>query len=257
MQQEVDVRDQLLAGLSDICTAERSFVDQSKLFCFKVPGDKAEDVWMRLRENDDRGFWPVILGTEDDCDELVYAANNPEELGFTSTEDILKKALDIDATEWFSQRYGKEPEFFQTDESQPDTDLSPLNAIAKKYQFYSLVDLQKEYHPEIHLALIPTRNVWEVPAHLLYGGWNDCPMPEEHTAVFKYWHENYGAEVFSIAGDVVEMHVTRPPKTRGEAMDLAREQFIYCSDIVHQGTRTIHALADEIIDSSGWFFWWD
>jgi hypothetical protein len=258
MVQDVDVREQLLRSLTEICDPERSFTDQDKLFCFKVPGEHAEGVWMLLREQADAsGMWPVILGTDDDCEEQIYAATHPDELGFEAAELLIQKGLKLDVKQWLTERYNEEPDFYQTDEEQPDTDKSPVNAIAQKYQFYSVTDLQKEYHPEINLALIPTRNHWEVPAHLYYGGWNECPNPDEHVGLFKYWFDKYGAEVFAMAGDVVELYVRKPPKTKPEALDLAREHFVYCSDIVHQGTKTVHALADEIVDSNGWFFWWD
>jgi hypothetical protein len=60
-----------------------------------------------------------------------------------------------------------------------------------------------------------------------------------------------------IAGDVVEMAVARPPRTRDEAIALAKEQYAYSPDIVDQGTETIDVLAAEIIGQPRWFFWWD
>jgi hypothetical protein len=46
-----------------------------------------------------------------------------------------------------------------------------------------------------------------------------------------------------LSHDVVNIRVRRRPKTRGEALDLAREQYSYCSDIVDQGVGTLNALA--------------
>lgn len=256
--QEVDVREKLLASFEDICTATASKAEQRSLFYFSVPGEKAEEVWLRLREQvDASGLWPVILGTEDDCEEQVYAVNHPEELGHEAAEAIIKKGLVLNATEWLDERYNAQPDFFQTDEVKGGDDYSAFNAISKKYQFYTVMDLQKMYHPDINIALVPTRNSWEVPALLYYGGWNECPVPEAHVAMLRYWNEKHGAELFSMAGDVLELYVRHPPTEPAAALALAREQFIYCSDIVHQGTETLHALAEEIAGSHGWFFWWD
>src|SRR5262249_59409253 len=98
---------------------------------------------------------------------------------------------------------------------------------------------------------------WHVPAVLPLGGWNDCPKPEVHVAMFESWGRRQGAEVMTVGGDVVEMRVGRPPRTRDEAIALAKEQYLYCTDIVDQGTETIDALAYGLRENPVWFFWWD
>jgi hypothetical protein len=107
------------------------------------------------------------------------------------------------------------------------------------------------------VVLLPTRIPWHVPALLGFGGWNACPAPEEHAAVWKSWGGRYEAEVMTITHDVVEMRVGRPPQTRDEAIALAKEQYIYCSDIVDQETETIDRLAAGLLESLVWSFWWD
>ncbi|WP_197277545.1 DUF4253 domain-containing protein [Bacillus sp. FJAT-27245] len=42
-----------------------------------------------------------------------------------------------------------------------------------------------------------------------------------------------------------------------ESVELAWEQFGFCSDIVWQGVGTVNALAGTLINSSTWYFWWD
>jgi len=75
--------------------------------------------------------------------------------------------------------------------------------------------------------------------------------------LFKYWSEQYDATVACIAGDIIEMTVARPASTRDEALALARQQFIYCSDIVHQGVGSVEALAATLLRATVWYFWWD
>jgi hypothetical protein len=96
-----------------------------------------------------------------------------------------------------------------------------------------------------------------VPALLGFGGWNSSPAPEEHVALLKYWNEKYGADIITVTNDTIECTVSRPPATREQALELAREQFIYCSDIVYQGTETLSALAASLQRGKTWFFWWD
>ena len=89
-----------------------------------------------------------------------------------------------------------------------------------------------------------------------FGGWNECPLPEDHIAVAKYWYEKYGAVPAVITEDVLEFSVPAPVK-REEAQALAWEQYLYCADIVVQGCESIGLLADILSKSTTWFFWWD
>ena len=78
-----------------------------------------------------------------------------------------------------------------------------------------------------------------------------------HAATMYDWERRYGAEVVSMTGSFVEMTVSRPPLDRERAMALAREQYLYCGDIVWQGTESLEALAASLIDAPVWYFWWD
>ena len=40
-------------------------------------------------------------------------------------------------------------------------------------------------------------------------------------------------------------------------LDLALEQYAYCNDIVDQGVETVGRLADGLMKSHNWYFWWD
>ena len=97
----------------------------------------------------------------------------------------------------------------------------------------------------------------EIPIYLQYGGWNACPMPEIHAALLQRWSEKYGAELFGLSSDVLEVYVKNPPSNYEAAHTLAKEQMAYCDDIIFQGTMTVERLAKCLIDSSSWYFWWD
>ena len=109
----------------------------------------------------------------------------------------------------------------------------------------------------VAIGLVPASDFHEVPAHVRYGGWNECPPPENHVAMHKRWQDRYGARIASMTFDVIECTVERPPESREDAMVLAREQFIYCPDIVHQGVETVENLAATLRGSRTWYFWWD
>ena len=125
-------------------------------------------------------------------------------------------------------------------------------------RFLSIWDYNGKQTIPIVLAEIPVKNPWEVFAYLPFGGWNECPATEEHMAVAKYWFEKYGAVPALMTPDVLEYPIpfgTSVPSW--QALDLALEQYAYCNDIVDQGVGTIGALADGLMKSHNWYFWWD
>lgn len=117
--------------------------------------------------------------------------------------------------------------------------------------------LNGELHEAVAFALVADADPFEVPAYLGFGGWNDCPEPELQVAVLREWERTYGAVPVCITGDVLECVVARPPQTEEGAFSLAAEQWIFCDDIVGQGTQSVRRLAMEIWRSPQWFFWWD
>lgn len=123
-------------------------------------------------------------------------------------------------------------------------------------RFLSLWDFKGKETVPVVLAEIPVKNPWEIFAYLPFGGWNECPANEDHMAVAKYWFEEYGAVPALMTHDVLEYSLPAPAGTE-RAMELAWEQFTYCSDIVEQGVGTIGRLADGLSKSSYWYFWWD
>lgn len=107
------------------------------------------------------------------------------------------------------------------------------------------------------MARIPTTNPWEIAAYIPMGDFNGSPDPVEHTAIFKYWYQKYGAIPAVVTGDVWELYVERPPQTEAEVLELALSQYYYCPDVVDQGVGYIHARASELLGAKSWYFWWD
>ncbi len=66
----------------------------------------------------------------------------------------------------------------------------------------------------------------------------------------------HDAEIISVGRATIEMRVGKPPSTRDEALELAREQFVYCPDSVDQGAGSVPSLAAELLNGRVWHFWW-
>jgi hypothetical protein len=76
-------------------------------------------------------------------------------------------------------------------------------------------------------------------------------------AAMRTWRDRYGAELIGMSSDTLNLRVATRPKTRQEALALARDHYVYCTDIVDQGLQTYSALAASLMANEWWFFWWD
>ena len=129
-------------------------------------------------------------------------------------------------------------------------DGAPYPTVA--YDILTGKPLQKVY-----IGIAPTKDWTTIPAYLRYGNWNACPAAEYHVAAMRQWRDRYGAELVGISSDTINLRVARKPQTREEALGLARDQYVYCNDIIDQGAGTYSALAAELMASDWWYFWWD
>lgn len=234
----------------------------SVAFVISVPGEEALSAWASARSIlPATGRYPVIVGgpvsyggeNDIEFEQTLSAAEYlvDDEMSLTS---VLRDAEDIRPTDWFVDRatyLGIADPVLEATTPLPDYQWA-------KDQFSAGLEVvSNEPLPFVEIALLPTSASWEVPAYLLWGGWNDNPLPSEHVAVLRHWAENYDAHVVAVTGDVIEFTVASPPTDENSAIDLAGEQFVYAPDIVWQGTGDISLLASGLLDAPVWFFWWD
>lgn len=213
-------------------------------------GAEAIDAWHRFRDAlEGAGWWPVVLGAEESVRRIG------EDLQFnledSSPRRVVERGIALDTDAWLAE-HTSDDEPAPDDESEWEVEPGPNEA----YTIASDV-LTGEPFARVAIALVPTATAWEVPAYLGIGGWNDCPSPEVHVAMLRRWHERHGAEIVGYSGDVVELRVARPVEDPDDARALAREQYAYCGDIVDQGLGTLDVLADTLVGSTVWYFWWD
>ena len=121
-----------------------------------------------------------------------------------------------------------------------------------------LDDPEADPVPGDFLVLVPTARPWEIPAHLFYGGWNDCPRSAVHVAWLKRWFDLHGAEIRTIFGRTFDLYVPRRPSTRDEARDLLSEHGRYCPLTLGSSAPTAEDRAVErLLKNHSWAFWWD
>ncbi len=166
-------------------------------------------------------------------------------------EHILKQGLKLDIEAWIQERIAEDPEFYAVDDTVRG-EVVWIDALSP-----ALDTLARKPKKAVFVGILPVRSSWEVPAYLKPGGWNECPEPAVHVAMFHRWFERYRAQVTTITHDIIEFSVARPPQTKAEARALALEQFVYCGDIVQQGVGTLGNLTVGLVKARNWYFWWD
>jgi hypothetical protein len=106
----------------------------------------------------------------------------------------------------------------------------------------------------VHIVLVPTSDWTMIPAYLRWGGWNLNPPAKYHVAALRSWRGRYGAELVGLRADAMHIRVGKRPGTREEALRLAREQHVYCSE---DELSILRWLAARLMGNDWWFFWWD
>jgi len=212
-----------------------------------VAGDIALAELDRLRaEYRSGGLYPILLGDADDKSRILENINEGD-----GHSEILDYSRKVYPHKWMEDRRRLDPDAYQDEEGTWPNRADKMGIVTH-------IDIRtRKPKCEVFIALLSLNSPWEAFAYLNWGGWNDCPEPAVHCAFHKYWAERHGAEVVSITGDVVQCNVARPPTDRAASLALAREQYMYCYDIVAQGTETIAALAAGLLNAHYWYFWWD
>ncbi|HZL35154.1 MAG TPA: DUF4253 domain-containing protein [Tepidisphaeraceae bacterium] len=168
------------------------------------------------------GYWPLIMGSDDDLDRHGGSLLSSLECERGSSRDLISLAARIDVPRWLAERAPDRGDL-------PAAGHWPAGEHANHHFTLPTDIVTGKPLQRVHIGLVPTVIEWQVPAFLHFGGWNDCPAPEYHVAMLKYWRHEYGAEVVGMSADTLELAVSRPPRDRAAAL----------------------------LGGSAWFFWWD
>lgn len=224
----------------------------------EASGNNAMATWEELKRAG-RGT-PVIVG---DALQDILQTFDPEaylEFALRPVEEIL---ADADAIRFPEDllRMRREEESDLSDEEKeelrPEEGDWPEEAPESSGLSVAYDISTRQPHACIHIVVVPTDDPTTIPAYLRWGGFNACPNPEYHVAALRHWRDRYSAELVGLDGATLNVRVARKPATREEALELARVQFDYCSDIVEQGVETISALGSSLMVHDWWYFWWD
>ena len=210
-----------------------------------------KEMWLESRERGRKeGYCPVLLyvdsafmdGLNDmvaDREHFVQWQQQMLSMPVQDGQALLKKQFDANKEDY------EQANDWQNDVVGVVGECEAMNDFPL-YDFYVQANLL--------LAEIPVSEPWQVFSYIPFGGWNECPAPEVHMAVAKYWYERYGAEIACIASDNIIYHVSQP--VVADAMALAEEQFAYSEDVL-QDYGNLATLADMNRKSTVWSIFWD
>ncbi|MEZ4446991.1 MAG: DUF4253 domain-containing protein [Polyangiaceae bacterium] len=219
-----------------------------RIVAVSMPEDRSFDRWEELdRAAAPLGYAAICVGSEESIADVADHVEIMDSFDFVAE---LERARSHDVKAWLDERERSIVEF------SGDLPTGPWDDDAPKGGFWFPYKDEKHLDPW-WLVLVPAQERWMALLALAYGSWNDCPEPRVHAALCRYWAETCGAHLVACSGDTLEFLVDRPPSTKTAALELAREHFLYCTDIVDQGCRTITALASRLFEGGVWSFWWD
>lgn len=213
-----------------------------------------------LERGKKEGFVPVLVPCDDILGEwFSFSDNDKEEVKKETTME--KRQAIIDAAgdngeellqEWYNaalEDYTDGEEEFMG-EMEEGGEIDSLSAFAS---------FSGDSIDETTLFEVPVDEPWKVIGWFPIGGWNDCPAPEDMITVCRYWYKKYSAFPAVITHDVIEFYVEKPVDNEDEAWKLAREHYAFSNDRVNQctATYTLGEVADCLMGSKVWYFWWD
>jgi hypothetical protein len=244
-------------GISEVSKVESDRREET--YKFYAPYEQAVAVWKKLRsEVPAMGYWPVICGSERHSEPLYRMFREAEKKSARNTPEGATPSIE----EWIANRaktQGEAPRGPWPGEAIPDSGIYLAKAPRPIPARIGMRGRLPERPPDLAaiMILLPVPEWLEFFTFVSFGGWNECPFPSEHVRILHYWGEKYGLELIAMRQDTLEFNVAKQPGTREEAIKLAEEQFLYCADIVEQGTGTLERLAAGLLTQDHWFFWWD
>jgi hypothetical protein len=214
-----------------------------------VPRRKAIETWKALGQEGQGRFWPVIHGNRWQFSRMTEAMGFSED----GVEVIVERGRRASFSAFLDRRIAMDPEIYSSLEmgEWPKVAATPHELLALSSPSPG------SRSDDVVIGKIPTSHSWEVPGFLKYGGWNACPLPEDHMAALKSWEDRYGAQIVVVTQDTIECRVKERPRDKESALSLAREHYLYCGDVVDQGLGSVSSLAAVLMVSDSWYFWWD
>lgn len=104
------------------------------------------------------------------------------------------------------------------------------------------------------IGVLKTTDKFEILKQIGTDGINFDITNDSLISIIKEFDKKYSIDLIGASGDWCDFAIQREPD---DWMQLAREVYKVCPDVVEQGTGTIQVLADEMRKTKHLYFWWD
>ena len=232
-----------------------------KVFSEECTVEEVNEVYEdELERGKKEGFVPVLVPCDDILGEwFSFSDNDKEEVKKKTTMEKRQAIIDAagdNGEELLQEWYNAALEDYTDGEEEFMGEMEEGGEIDSLSAF---VSFSGDNIDETILFEVPVDEPWKVIGWFPIGGWNDCPAPEDMITVCRYWYKKYSAFPAVITHDVIEFYVEKPVDNEDEAWKLAREHYAFSSDRVNQctATYTLGEVADCLMGSTVWYFWWD
>ena len=172
--------------------AEKIKCDYEKISEDSEITEVVERYFELLEEGKKQGFIPVFVEVKDYFNEEFPDFEEYER----ARDEILENYKKIDCNQWFKERKQEYVENEYLNEEYEFSDDSDYLDYFKNFNedetFYlnSIFDGETgKVRENVGLFKIPADKAYEIPGWFLFGGFNECPLPEEIIAISKYWYE--------------------------------------------------------------------
>lgn len=110
------------------------------------------------------------------------------------------------------------------------------------------------YEPQtdVQIVLLPRAEPWAAPAYIGSYAAAFC-APDLHPALFRRWHEQFGAEPAANWDTMQQLVVRRPPTTLAEAWEVARAMRLLWPDTTMLSGVAVREHARDLVGRDRWF----
>lgn len=211
-------------------------------------------LWARLRaQHPTTGLWPLLLGDLGSDPDRPWVVGEVDPANTSSADAHDPAAL---LAEWWDEATGG-------DQATAAPFGGQWPGLADPgFPVHAPDDLADEYADVLldgqRLGLVPASRGADT---LAVTGWmgpaNFTGDSGQIAAVVRTWEERFAARVVSIGFDTLYLSVAAPPITTVDALGVAAEHFACCPDLIWQGSGTLAAYAEHLVNLNCWSFWWD
>mgnify|MGYP001462351921 CR=1 FL=1 len=244
-------------------------LDGAPVYVGELDGTDAFRLWSDLRALHPRsGWWPVLAGKPEHLHNVFVGLEPGFAPAEERTEDGPPDRRPLDGRALLAERAGETEWYPRGADDRLPADDAPFAAPVQRLAAHVAAEVDLDLVGGTHisalrqertvLCLVRARHGYDVPALLDWPGACNYGMEGiEHQAVLRYFHERYGAELVTLEDSVLEVLVTRRPRTPEAVALAALEQYAYCPDIVDQGVGSVEDLVASQLLCLSWYFWWD